>query len=75
MAVDLKYGRVTTEFGTIAEDEPVFVFRAQDRLVPKVLEVYRVLCELLGSPQHHLDTIDANVELISDAYVARLGSD
>ncbi len=57
MAIDGKYGRVTTEFGSIGEDEPVFVFRATDRLLPKLLTVYKIMCELAGSPQHHLDLI------------------
>jgi len=58
MAIDHKYGRVTTEFGTIGEDEPVVVFRATDRLLPKLLKVYRWACELAGSPDHHLAIID-----------------
>ena len=59
MGYDSKYGRVTTEHGDIAETEPVVVFRAQDRLLPKLLKVYSILCELAGSPQHHLDLIHA----------------
>lgn len=58
MAIDRKYGQVTTEFGTIGDDEPVVVFRAQDRLLPKLLKVYRYFCELAGSPEHHLRAID-----------------
>jgi hypothetical protein len=57
MAVDIKYGRVTTERGTIGEDEPVVVFRAQDELLPKVLAYYHQLCLEEGSPRHHLDGI------------------
>lgn len=57
MGYDGKYGRVTLERGAIGEDEPVVVFRAQDRLLPKLLKVYKILCELAGSPQHHLDLI------------------
>jgi hypothetical protein len=34
VAVDRKYGRVTTERGTIGEDEPVIVFRAQSSSWP-----------------------------------------
>jgi transposase-like protein len=58
MAIDSKYGRVTTERGTLGEDEQVVVFRAQDRLLPKLLKVYRYFCELAGSPAHHLEMID-----------------
>jgi hypothetical protein len=57
MPIDNKYGRVTTEFGSIGEDEPVVVFRATDRLLPKLLQIYKIMCELAGSPQHHLDLI------------------
>lgn len=64
MAIDRKYGRVTTEFGMIGEDEPVVVFRAHDRLLPKLLKVYWFFCELAGSPQHHLDLIDEAAETV-----------
>lgn len=59
MAIDGKYGRVTTEHGTIGEDEPVIVFRAQDALSPAVLAVYAALCGLAGSPQRHLDLVES----------------
>lgn len=58
MAVDNKYGKVTFEHGTIGEDEPVIVFRAQDALLLAVIDEYRELCEQHGSPDHHLDLID-----------------
>lgn len=57
MAIDGKYGRVTLENSTIGEDEPVVVFRAQDRLLPDLLKVYRILCRTAGSPDRHLDLI------------------
>ncbi len=58
MGIDNKYGRVTTEHGSISDDEPVVVFRAQDKLLPKVLDIYRFLCEVAGSPDRHLDLIN-----------------
>lgn len=88
MAIDNKYGRVTLEHGTIGDDEPVVVFRAQDVLLPDVLKVYRVLCKIAGSPLHHLDAIHAAAEQVrawqanhhhrvpnSDAYLARISTD
>jgi hypothetical protein len=57
MGIDGKYGRVTVERGTIGEDEPVVVFRAQDALLPKVLDIYAFLCEIAGSPSRHLQLI------------------
>jgi hypothetical protein len=57
MAIDGKYGRVTLEHSTIGEDEPVVVFRAQDALLPRLLDIYRFLCEIAGSPSQHLKLI------------------
>lgn len=57
MGIDGKYGRVTTEFGNIGEDEPVLVFRAQDKLLPKVLMYYHLFCLKAGSPRRHLNAI------------------
>ena len=57
MAIDGKYGRVTTEFGDIGEDEPVVVFRAQDKLLPQVLAYYTMICMEAGSPRRHIDLI------------------
>ena len=57
MGIDRKYGQVTTQYGTIGEFEPVVVFRAQDRLLPGLLEAYRQMCADAGSPDHHLQLI------------------
>ena len=57
MAIDSKYGRVTLEHGSIGEDEPVVVFRATDKLLPKVLYHYYNLCLVAGSPERHLDIL------------------
>jgi hypothetical protein len=64
MPIDLKYGQVSLERGTVARDEPVVVFRAQDRTLPHLLAIYRHLCEVAGSPEHHLANVDANVEAV-----------
>lgn len=57
MGIDGKYGRVTTERGTIGDDEPVIVFRAQDELLSMVLTHYYELCVRAGSPHHHLQRV------------------
>lgn len=79
MAIDHKYGQVTLERGTVASDEPVFVFRAQDRTVPHMLAIYRELCAAVGSPQVHLDNIDEAARAIrawqADHYVQTPRSD
>lgn len=64
MAYDLKYGVVNLERGDIKEDEPIFVFRAQDRLLPRVLAYYLSLCLEEGSPEVHLINIAKNYDLI-----------
>ena len=61
MGIDGKYGRVSTERGSIGEDEPVIVFRAQDATTPDLIEAYRDLCIQAGSPQHHIDLINATL--------------
>ena len=57
MPIDNKYGRVTLEHGSIGEDEPVFIFRAKDKLLPQVLSEYIVLCVQAGAPKEHLELI------------------
>ncbi|MGC9324679.1 MAG: hypothetical protein ACP5G0_08035 [Desulfomonilia bacterium] len=48
MAVSEKYG--TIDIPRVPEDEPVFVFRAQDLLTIPILEVYKTLLAVHGSP-------------------------
>jgi hypothetical protein len=60
VAIDGKYGRVTFEKdNTIGENEPVVVFRAQDKLLPEVLNAYQRLAIKAGSPERHLQAIEA----------------
>lgn len=66
MGVDGKYGRVTTERGTIGEDEPVVVFRAQDRLLAPLLHAYYKLCDEAGAGRHHLRVIDRRITEVED---------
>jgi hypothetical protein len=60
MAIERKYGRVATERGDIGEDEPVFLFRGRDELLPDVIDHYMLLCQQAGSPQHHIDGLVAS---------------
>lgn len=52
MGYDGKYGRVTVERGTIGEDEPVIVFRAQDALACPLISAYYKLCEGRARIEH-----------------------
>jgi hypothetical protein len=62
MGYDGKYGRVTTEHGDIGEDEPVVVFRAQDKTVPELLLEYYRICRQNGSSPFHLGLIEKTRE-------------
>ncbi len=64
MGYDGKYGRVTTQFGDITDDEPVIVFRAQDATLPKLLAYYLLLCSKAGSPRRHMDIILDTIERV-----------
>lgn len=60
MGVDGKYGKVTVEkvrSTPIGEDEPVVVFRAQDKLLPRLLGKYYVLCQEDGCSAEHLKAV------------------
>lgn len=60
MGVDGKYGRVTVEHvrsTPIGDDEPVVLFRAQDQLLPKVLEYYASLCAGAGCSAEHMRAV------------------
>lgn len=66
MAIDNKYGRVSLEHGNIGEDEPIIVFRATDKILPKVLAYYHLFCMKAGSPRRHLDLImDSREKIIA----------
>jgi hypothetical protein len=64
MGIDNKYGQVIVPNSTIGENEPVVVFRAQDKLLPDLLKVYRIMCKLAGSPERHLDLIHDSAEKV-----------
>ncbi len=57
MGYDRKYGKVTTEFGNIGEDEPVVVFRAQDLTLPSVLENAWNIAKNMGAPERHIEIL------------------
>lgn len=57
MGYDGKYGKVTTEFGAIPDDEPVIVFRARDITTAKLLPYYALLVMKAGSPLRHLSLV------------------
>lgn len=61
MGFDGKYGRVEfpdSAWVTIAEDEPVMVFRAQDNLMPDVMKYYLQRSRQNEAPEHHLKLIE-----------------
>lgn len=66
MAYDRKYGKITTERGFIPEDEPVILFRAQDKLSYYVVRIYHTLCTVAGCRPQHLQQIKEASEAIGD---------
>jgi hypothetical protein len=58
MATNVKYGQVTLETGTIGEDEPVFILRAQDKLTPYIIATYAAMASLSGSPPEFVDNLE-----------------
>lgn len=58
MAIDAKYGEIQVSHGTIGEDEPVVLFRAQDAHLPNLLRIYESICTAHGSPWEHVESID-----------------
>jgi hypothetical protein len=58
MATDVKFDvELRDGHRPLADDEPVFVFRAQDKAFPSVLSYYASLCETFGSPPEHIEAI------------------
>lgn len=72
MGYDNKYGKVTTEFGTIGEDEPVVVFRARDLFLPETLTFYHHRCWQGKSPDKHLKLIQDTMDKVDDWQNANL---
>lgn len=57
MALEGKYGNVSVELGSIPDDEPVFLLRAQDMLAVPAIREYLDLCTRAGCVEEHLDGI------------------
>lgn len=67
MGIDLKYGRVTVEnvrSTPIADDEPVILFRAKDKLLPEILNHYYAICEGMGCSDEHLELISGAMDSV-----------
>lgn len=47
MAISGKYGKI--HIPKIGEDEPVFILRAQDKLAPTAIEMYKLLASSHGA--------------------------
>ena len=60
MAIEGKYGKV--DVPGIPDDEPIFILRAQDSLADKAMWSYMFLCTAAGSPDHHIQGIDAAIQ-------------
>lgn len=66
MGYSARYGKVTTEKGDIPEEEPVFLFRAQDKTLPTILSRYYQMCREMGTTAEHLEALDKVIHDIVD---------
>lgn len=77
--IDGKYktdGTITKIDGTpLPDDEPLILFRGQDKLLPKLLEYYNALCTSAGSPATQIEAINQRITVIKswqDAHPERV---
>ncbi len=60
MPIDLKYGKISLEKGSIPSKEPVFVFRGRDSLSEKYIRMYAEECRGRGcSTNVYADVLNA----------------
>ncbi len=64
MGYDRKYGKVTTERGTIGEDEPVFVIRAADVSASAAIEAYAFHARRFGASTSLTDPVFERAEQV-----------
>lgn len=65
MGVDSKYGVAVTDVeghSPIGEDEPIFIFRAQDANSVPALEAYAEKCIEKGTSSAHLEAIGSSID-------------
>ena len=66
--IDGKYqtsGDITKLDGTpIPQDEPLILFRGKDKLLPRLLEQYKQLCQDGGSPQGQIELLQQRIDEI-----------
>lgn len=72
--IDGKYktdSDITKLDGTpIPGDEPIILFRAQDKLTPQMLEVYKKLCLDAGCQPGQIESLDPMIEKFKKWQVA-----
>lgn len=62
MSIEGKYGTVITEFGSIGQDEPVFLLRARDALAVKTISDYWIRAIDAGCSQGFQDSLSGVME-------------
>jgi hypothetical protein len=66
VAHDWKYGQVTTERGTIAPDEPVFVIRGRDMSAPDAIDAYASAAALHGADDELVSVVHERAEAMRE---------
>lgn len=64
MGIDLKYGKIITQFGDIPAKEPVFLFRGQDVNIVPVLKFYKQLVMDMGGNPDVIAEIELSIRLM-----------
>lgn len=71
MGYDWKYGNVTTERGTIAPDEPVFIIRGRDVSAPDAIDAYAEVAAANGADETLCATAHERADSIRDWQLQR----
>ena len=75
--IDGKYktnGNITKMDGTpIPDDEPLILFRAKDKLLPQVIENYKMLCQDAGCQPQQVESLGPLVQQVKDWQTANAG--
>jgi hypothetical protein len=63
--MDEKYGKVLTERGDIAEDEPLFIIRGQDAAAVPAIRAYALKASYAGASDEFVQQVEQQAEAIS----------
>jgi hypothetical protein len=65
MGSDNQYGTVTTQFGSIPADEPVFLLRGRDSTLVHVMNRHLGLAAEAGAPSDYLGAVSTALDALT----------